>query len=290
MCGRSPRTLDLVVIGSPSGTHAALADAALDAGLDVVVDKPFAVTADGGQRADREGGRLGRRITVFQNRRWDGDFLTVPRAPRRRARSARCGASSRASSGGSPSPSPLEDRARRRAEARRHPLRPRDAPDRPGRAAVRPRVERARRDRPSPTGAAADDDSFIALQHVSGVTSHLWMSAVAPLAGPRFHVLGSRAGYTTWGLDPQEPSLLAGRCPASAASARCLRIAGACSAPTAPRVACRRSAATTASSTGCWPVALRGGGPLPVDPARRRRRGARAHRARARRRASASTV
>ena len=60
---------------------------------------------------------------------------------------------------------------------------------------------------------AADDDSFLALQHVSGVTSHLWMSAVAPLAGPRFRVLGSRAGYATWGLDPQEPSLLAGAQP-----------------------------------------------------------------------------
>ena len=69
--------LDLVVIGSPSGTHAELADSALDAGLDVVVDKPFAVTADEGRALIAKAERFDRRITVFQNRRWDGDFLTL---------------------------------------------------------------------------------------------------------------------------------------------------------------------------------------------------------------------
>ena len=43
----------------------------------MVVDKPFAVTADEGRALIAKAERLGRRITVFQNRRWDGDFLTL---------------------------------------------------------------------------------------------------------------------------------------------------------------------------------------------------------------------
>ncbi|HEY1105073.1 MAG TPA: Gfo/Idh/MocA family oxidoreductase, partial [Agromyces sp.] len=71
--------LDLVVLGSPPGTHADLASRALDAGLDVVVDKPFTVTSVEGRALVAQAERLGRRLTVFQNRRWDGDFLTVRR-------------------------------------------------------------------------------------------------------------------------------------------------------------------------------------------------------------------
>src|SRR6478735_503572 len=69
--------LDLVVLGTPPATHYALAKAALEAGLDVVVDKPFAVTSAQGLELIALAERLGRVLTVFQNRRWDGDYLTV---------------------------------------------------------------------------------------------------------------------------------------------------------------------------------------------------------------------
>lgn len=68
---------DLVVIATPNRTHADLAAAALHAGKHVVIDKPFAVTvaeADGLIGLARQDRRL---LTVFQNRRWDSDFLTV---------------------------------------------------------------------------------------------------------------------------------------------------------------------------------------------------------------------
>src|SRR5436309_17851 len=42
-------------------------------------------------------------------------------------------------------------------------------------------------------GAEVVDDAFLALAHASGPRSHLWMSAVAPLHGPRFGVSGLRA-------------------------------------------------------------------------------------------------
>lgn len=71
--------IDLVVIAAPNAVHAPLAIAALRAGRHVVVDKPFAVTLDEARQvvaAAREAGRI---ASVFQNRRWDGDFLTLRR-------------------------------------------------------------------------------------------------------------------------------------------------------------------------------------------------------------------
>ena len=69
--------LDLLVLGTPPATHYPLAKAALEAGLDVVVDKPFTVRSAEGEELIRLAERLGRVLTVFQNRRWDGDYLTV---------------------------------------------------------------------------------------------------------------------------------------------------------------------------------------------------------------------
>jgi scyllo-inositol 2-dehydrogenase (NADP+) len=71
--------LDLVVIATPSGLHAAQAIAALRSGKHVVVDKPLALTTREADQilsvAEESAGKL----TVFQNRRWDSDFLTLRR-------------------------------------------------------------------------------------------------------------------------------------------------------------------------------------------------------------------
>lgn len=69
--------IDLVVIPTPNDTHFPLAKAALEAGKHVVVDKPFTVTLSQARELEalaKSGGRL---LSVFQNRRWDSDFLTV---------------------------------------------------------------------------------------------------------------------------------------------------------------------------------------------------------------------
>lgn len=64
-------------------------------------------------------------------------------------------------------------------------------------------------------GAAADDDTFIAITHANGVRSHLYVSATTAQLGPRFQVLGSTAGYVKYGLDPQEAALREGKRPAA---------------------------------------------------------------------------
>jgi scyllo-inositol 2-dehydrogenase (NADP+) len=71
--------VQLVVVAAPNAVHHELAAAALRAGRHVVVDKPFTLaTAEADDLiALAEAG--GRKLSVFHNRRWDGDFLTVRR-------------------------------------------------------------------------------------------------------------------------------------------------------------------------------------------------------------------
>jgi predicted dehydrogenase len=71
--------VDLVVIASPNGTHAPLAIAALAQGKHVVVDKPFTVTLQEAHEVIAAADASNRLVSVFQNRRWDADFLTVQR-------------------------------------------------------------------------------------------------------------------------------------------------------------------------------------------------------------------
>lgn len=71
--------VDLVVIASPNDTHAPLAIAALERGKHVVVDKPFTLTLQDARDVVAAASRAERLVSVFQNRRWDADFLTVRR-------------------------------------------------------------------------------------------------------------------------------------------------------------------------------------------------------------------
>jgi scyllo-inositol 2-dehydrogenase (NADP+) len=72
-------SVDLVVVATPHHTHAPLAIAALEAGKDVVVDKVMALNLAEADAMIAAGRRHGRLLGVFQNRRWDWDFLTVKR-------------------------------------------------------------------------------------------------------------------------------------------------------------------------------------------------------------------
>jgi predicted dehydrogenase len=67
----------LVVIATPNETHAPIARECLEAGRDVVVDKPFATTLAEARGLVELAKRLGRLITVYQNRRYDGDFQAL---------------------------------------------------------------------------------------------------------------------------------------------------------------------------------------------------------------------
>lgn len=212
---RAARDFDVAVISTPNRTHAPLAIAALRAGLHVVVDKPFATSASEARSIVEEADRCGRLVTVYQNRRWDGDFMTV----RDLLQSGRLGTVAR-----------FESRFERWRPTLRGGWRESGAADDAGgllmdlgshlidQALVlfgpvthihaELDVRRA--------GATVDDDVFVALTHASGVRSHLYASALAAQPGPRFRVLGDRAAYVKHGTDPQEAALRAGMSPAHA--------------------------------------------------------------------------
>jgi scyllo-inositol 2-dehydrogenase (NADP+) len=205
--------LDLVVLATPNRTHVSLTLAALEAGLPVVVDKPLAGSAEEAQRLIDAAAERQLMLTVFQNRRWDGDFLTVKDLIGRGELGTVLRYESR-----------FERWRPEVAEGWRESEDPADvggvlydlgshlvdqALQLFGRAeGVYSEVDVRR------SGAAADDDAFIAITHSSGVHSHLWMGAVTAQLGPRMRVLGDRAAYVKYGLDVQEAPLRAGAQPA----------------------------------------------------------------------------
>ena len=69
--------VDLVVIASPNDTHRPLAEAALTAGHHVVVDKPFTLSLQDARAVVDTADRCQRIVSVFQNRRWDSDYLGI---------------------------------------------------------------------------------------------------------------------------------------------------------------------------------------------------------------------
>jgi predicted dehydrogenase len=71
--------IDLVVIATPNALHAPQAHAALAGGKHVVIDKPFAATLDQARALVAHAQQTGRVLSVFHNRRWDGDFMTLRR-------------------------------------------------------------------------------------------------------------------------------------------------------------------------------------------------------------------
>lgn len=71
--------IELVVVASPDHLHAEHAIAALSAGKHVVIDKPFATSLTDAREVVTIAEQVGRMVTVFHNRRWDADFLTLRR-------------------------------------------------------------------------------------------------------------------------------------------------------------------------------------------------------------------
>jgi predicted dehydrogenase len=208
----TPRPVDLVVVTTPNRSHVPLAMSALGAGLPVVIDKPIAPTSAAARAVIAEAARRGLMLTVFHNRRWDGDFLTV----RRLLAEGALGDVHR-----------FESRFERWRPTGRQNWRELPDPEDAGGLlfdlgshlidqalvlfgpveSIYAEIDRWR------PGTAVDDDVFLALTHRSGVRSHLWMTNGASQAGPRFRVLGNRAGYTKFGLDVQEAALRAGERP-----------------------------------------------------------------------------
>jgi predicted dehydrogenase len=75
----SDHAIKLCVVATPNDSHFSYTKACLEAGRDVVVDKPFAPTLGEAEQLVRLAADRRRLVTVYQDRRWDGDFQTVKR-------------------------------------------------------------------------------------------------------------------------------------------------------------------------------------------------------------------
>lgn len=257
---------DLVAVCTPPSTHMDLASAAIAQGLHVVVDKPFVPTSQEGEHLLDLASGAGVQLSVFQNRRWDADFLTLKRL----IRGGDLGqvhsfesrfewwrpegfgnwrdAATPAEGGGL-----LHDLGAHLIDQAIQLFGP-----------VLDTYGETANHGPNPEGG--ESEAFVSLLHESGVRSRLWMNGVAARSGPRFHVLGSSAGYTKWGLDSQETDLAAGVLPTDPSfgveNQEAWGILGTGSTETAipaERGAYPRFYTQLAES-------IRGTGPLPVDP------------------------
>jgi scyllo-inositol 2-dehydrogenase (NADP+) len=201
--------IDLLVIAAPNRAHVPLGLAAVEHGVALVVDKPLAPNAADGERLIEAAEAAGVPLTVFQNRRLDGDFLTLRGLLER----GELGAVTRFESRFERFRPELSDGWRELGDAAEgggllldlgaHLV------DQARVLFGPPLRVYAELDQRRP-GGQVEDDVFVALEHAGGVRSHLWMSAVAPLNGPRFRVSGLERGFASDGLDPQEAQLADG--------------------------------------------------------------------------------
>ena len=96
-------TLDVIVVATPNDTHVPMAEQCLRAGKHVVVDKPVAVSSTEAASLLAVSRQTGRRVFVFHNRRWDGDFAPSSNCSSQTS-SALCAPSSRTSTASVPRP------------------------------------------------------------------------------------------------------------------------------------------------------------------------------------------
>jgi predicted dehydrogenase len=249
---------EAVAVSTPADTHIPLCRQALELGLPVVVDKPFALTAADARATVDLAERHRVLLSIYHNRRWDSDFRTVKalttsgalgditrfesRFERRQPGPPTAGGGTLLDFG-----SHLVDQALQLLG--------------PARSVY---AELHHRDEPS----GLDDDVFVALVHTGGAHSHLWGSWVQSAPGPRFRVTGTSATYLVDGVDIQEELLLSGRTPASEGKAW----------GTEPQdrwgtLHSDSGVVSQPSERGRWDTyypafatAVRGHGPLPVDP------------------------
>ena len=184
--------LDLVVLATPSGAHAAQARQVIEAGIPVVVDKPLATTAADAQAVVEAAGRAGVPLTVFQNRRFDAEHATALQLVRDGALGEVFRAEIRWERW---RPEP-KDRWRENAawqdgggimlDLQTHLVD--EAVDLFG------PVESVYAEVAAHT-TTAEDEAFLACRHVSGVRSHLGTTSVAAAPGPRMRILGRSAAF-----------------------------------------------------------------------------------------------
>jgi predicted dehydrogenase len=207
--------ISLVVVATPNETHFDLASQALIAGKHVVIDKPFAATSDEARRLIVLAESKGLLVVPFHNRRWDGDFLTVRRLLERKAvgrlvtfdshfdRFRPIPRENSWKEVGHPANGMLFDLGPHLVDQALALFGPPDA------ITASVRIDRDH---------SAIEDAFDITLHYRdyeghGMLAHCHASYLACDASPRFLLHGTAGSFKKYGLDLQEPTLVAGERP-----------------------------------------------------------------------------
>ncbi len=207
--------LDLIVIASANSVHAEQAIGALQAGIPAVVDKPMALNYAETQRIAQAAETTGIPVSVFYNRLWDSDTLTIRQAISENVLGNLFRLDSRFERF-RPTPNPSSWRERDNFEAgggtlldlqshlvsiALHLFGPAQL--------VHSSVRSIR--------GYADDDVVLVLKHDSGMDSYLSASAIVGSPGPRVRLMGDKGALVIQELDPQEALLRQGVVPSEGA-------------------------------------------------------------------------
>lgn len=204
------RPIDLVVVATPNISHHPIAKQSLLAGRHVVVDKPFTTTMAEADDLVETAARVQRIVTVYQDRRYTGDFATVQKVVAEGAVGKVVNYESHFD--------------RFRPERKPHAWREEDLPGsgvwfdigphlfdqalllfgRPHAIGADIRVER---------GVTEVDDAFDVTLHYANMRALLRASMLAQPVGPTWIVHGTKGSFLKYGMDPQEAALKAGRTP-----------------------------------------------------------------------------
>lgn len=203
--------LDLLVVASATIVHAEQALAGLKAGIPVVVDKPMGLSLQQTEMIVRASETEEAPLTVFFNRRWDSDALTVKKF----ANEGLLGDIFR-----------VDSRFERfRPSLVNATWREKYAPNEGGGLLLdlQSHLISTALDwfGPAELGyssvrtmrGGADDDVLVVLNHASGVDSYLSASAIVGAPGPRLRVNGTKGTLIINELDPQEALLRSGKYP-----------------------------------------------------------------------------
>jgi scyllo-inositol 2-dehydrogenase (NADP+) len=209
------KELRLVVIATPNDSHYPIARQCLAAGRDVLVDKPFATTLEEATALVELAKQQGRLLTVYQNRRYDGDFQAIVQL----VASGVLGRIVRFES----------NYDRFRPQLRPGAWRERSGPGTgiffdlaphlidhalslfglPEALTADIRMER--------DGAVADDAFDLAFHYPRGLRADLRSSILAAATRPRFLLHGTQGAFVKQSFDPQENNLRRGYIPSDAA-------------------------------------------------------------------------
>jgi predicted dehydrogenase len=209
------KEIQLVVIATPNETHYPLARQCLAAGRDVVVDKPFATTLEEARSLVGLAKSAGRLLTVYQNRRFDGDFQAL----RQLVAAGTLGRVVRFETSYDRYRPQLKPGAWRESQRAGSGILFDIAPHLidhalvlfglPEAVTADVRIERE--------NAIADDAIDITFHYPNSLRAVLRSSILAAAPRPRFVVLGTQGSFVKQSFDPQEMNLRRGNIPADTA-------------------------------------------------------------------------